>query len=278
MNKKLKVAVQLFGHLRTYRRCYKSLQKKLLNRYDCDVFIHSWDRLEHNSQIWHQVDEDAKNHVVTQKDIEEIKKLYRAKKILVETQDFINFDGVIFNISLTGQKYMTYSMHMSNELRRQYENDNQTEYDFVIMIRPDIALNSTFSIKTYLDYMQFNKKSSIDFVHHATKYEVEQRCFYFPFQSDVFFLSSPSIMTEISNIYNHFSTFYCDFPKLYKNQIPYPEVFFNEYLISQGISPAYYMLDYEIVRANPEENKVLYPRGLIKRIKRKLKKKFLKFT
>ena len=188
MNKKLKVAVQLFGHLRTYRRCYKSLQKKLLNRYDCDVFIHTWDRFEHNSQTWHHVDEDAKNHVVTQKDIEEIKKLYRAKKILVETQDFINLDGVIFNISLTGQKYMTYSMHMSNELRRKYENDTQTVYDFVIMIRPDIALNSTFSIKTYLDYMQFNKKSSIYFVHHATKYEVEQRCFYFPFQSDFFFL------------------------------------------------------------------------------------------
>lgn len=36
--KNFKVAVQLFGHLRTYKECYQSLKEHLLDKYDCDVF------------------------------------------------------------------------------------------------------------------------------------------------------------------------------------------------------------------------------------------------
>jgi hypothetical protein len=38
----MKIAVQLFGHLRTYKKCFPALKKHLLSKYDCDIFIHSF--------------------------------------------------------------------------------------------------------------------------------------------------------------------------------------------------------------------------------------------
>ena len=38
----LKIAVQLFGHFRTFEKCAQALKENLLDRYDCDVFIHTW--------------------------------------------------------------------------------------------------------------------------------------------------------------------------------------------------------------------------------------------
>ena len=50
----MKIAVQFFGHLRTFMDCYNSINENLLNRYDADVFFYTWDRLDHNTKTWHQ--------------------------------------------------------------------------------------------------------------------------------------------------------------------------------------------------------------------------------
>ena len=50
----MKIAIQLFGHLRTYKKCLPALKKHLLNKYDCDIFMHTWDTYNHNTKTWHK--------------------------------------------------------------------------------------------------------------------------------------------------------------------------------------------------------------------------------
>ena len=50
----MKVAIQIFGHLRTFERCAQSLNANLLDQYpDHDVFLHTWDRLESETVAHH---------------------------------------------------------------------------------------------------------------------------------------------------------------------------------------------------------------------------------
>ena len=50
---KLKIAVCFFGHLRTFEKCAPKLRENMLNKYNCDIFMHTWDKLNHNTLTWH---------------------------------------------------------------------------------------------------------------------------------------------------------------------------------------------------------------------------------
>ena len=47
---KLKIAICFFGHLRSFKRCAPALKRCFLDKYDCDLFIHTWDMLNHNTK------------------------------------------------------------------------------------------------------------------------------------------------------------------------------------------------------------------------------------
>ena len=69
----MKIAVQVSGNLRTFEVCGPLVKRYLLDRYDCDVFVHTWDQLEHGQQSYHggfttnygslEVDDDIKKKV-----------------------------------------------------------------------------------------------------------------------------------------------------------------------------------------------------------------------
>lgn len=146
MTKPLKIAIQIFGHLRTFRDCAPYLYENLLNKYDCDVFMHTWSKLNHNSQTWHGNSDQS--DILTNEF--EVKKIYpNIKRLKIEEQVpcdlgnaiFIpNFDSVPTKISIFGMGSMIYSMAQANKLREEYEKENGLEYDFVICVRPDIWL------------------------------------------------------------------------------------------------------------------------------------------
>jgi len=41
----MKIAICLSGHLRTFDKTFRSIKEKLLDVYDCDVFISTWNNL-----------------------------------------------------------------------------------------------------------------------------------------------------------------------------------------------------------------------------------------
>ncbi|MDD4519385.1 MAG: hypothetical protein PHI50_00675 [Alphaproteobacteria bacterium] len=149
----MKVAVELFGHLRTYRKCYKSLQKHLLKKYDCDVFMHTWSTLNHNTQTWH------KNKMIngsssTYSKEEELQRIYNLKGLLIEEQkpkDLGNIIAIKKEMSIFGISCMFHSMQEVNCLREKYARENNIQYDFVVMVRPDIFLKKDFDIEKFID-------------------------------------------------------------------------------------------------------------------------------
>lgn len=137
-----RIAVQLFGHLRTFKKTFASFNKHIVepnkkNGYKVDIFIHTWDEYESRKSTWHDDNKDLKNKKINQEDIQKIKQVYLPKKIIIDKS--INKHGA--KISMTAVKV----------LREEYERDNSIEYDWIIETRPDIEFTSNLIIDDYIN-------------------------------------------------------------------------------------------------------------------------------
>ena len=129
---RLKIAVQVFGHMRTFEKCAPSLKKYFLRYYDCDVFIHTWSTLDHDTQTWHK--RKTSGQSIDQPQFEKkIQTIYSPKKIKIEHQvpeDLGTYEASSTRtLSIYGIKSMFYSMEQANKLRESYECQSKTEYD-----------------------------------------------------------------------------------------------------------------------------------------------------
>lgn len=148
----MKVALQLFGHLRTFEECAAGLRKNLLDLHDCDVFMHTWDETDfrpketpENRQILERI------RPVDDGLIKELKEMYGLTDISVEHQEPMENEAYSSlltggEISVVGLRNMVKSMNAVNRLRNESKKtDNR--YDLVVMTRPDIALYSPLDLK-----------------------------------------------------------------------------------------------------------------------------------
>lgn len=149
----MKIAIQLFGHLRTYQKCYKALNKHLISKYDCDVFMHTWSLTNHSTKTWHK-NAGSKISVLGKED--NLKAIYKLNDLQIEeqkTEDLGIFTSVEHEMSVFGMKAMFHSMHSVNKLRLDYEKKNQVNYDFVVMVRPDILLKTDFNLDQFIEHL-----------------------------------------------------------------------------------------------------------------------------
>jgi hypothetical protein len=233
INKKYKIAVQLFGNLRTFKKCSPNLHKYLLDNYDCDIFMHTWDTLDHSTKTWHNYQIKDKNINIEK----EVKKYYPMMKSLkVETQkpvDMGTFKVVNREMSVFGMHSMYHSMSEANLLRQKYEKDNNIKYDFVLMIRPDILLQKKFEIDSFIENKTKKKISnSFFFAGYIAKGLVND--FKQLNATDVMFFSCPKVINKILNTKDELLKNYKknmllkDFP---------PEFFFINHIEGLGFQP-----------------------------------------
>lgn len=152
----MKIAVLLFGHLRDFEKCAGSLKENLLERYDCDLFMHTWDETEPSTVSWHK-DRTEKRKVDDQL-ISVIKHLYPLKGLLIEHQEKYKEEKLIVSeyrkdktVSNAGMHYMFDTMFKANELRLSYEKDNNISYDMIVVTRPDVKLKRPLIIEEVLN-------------------------------------------------------------------------------------------------------------------------------
>jgi hypothetical protein len=144
-----RIAIQLFGHLRSFRVTYKSFIKNIVNvnrkdGYEVDIFIHTWTETDHSTIAWHNPDGHKRGSSLTSEVIDKVKEYYAPKMFLIEEQlDAIDYPltsklyGRI-NSSYKTLLNFTYTIYKSSELRQEYEKENGLMYDYVIVTRPDI--------------------------------------------------------------------------------------------------------------------------------------------
>ncbi len=168
----MKVAIQLFGHLRTYDKCYQRLFMCLADNYDCDVFVHTWDTLDHNTQTWHNYRIDKKVSIENIKQI--VEECYQPKLYKIDTQKYIEEGNIIANnkaISLFGMHMMLYSMAESNKLRQQYEKTSNIKYDYIVFIRPDVELWTPLNLESFIDSTKPNELNNSFYFGGFFKYK-----------------------------------------------------------------------------------------------------------
>lgn len=194
----MKVAIQLFGHLRTYDKCYQRLFECLGKLYDCDVFIHTWDTLDHNTQTWHshKVKKTLSKDEIQQQLIE----CYNPKDFKIEHQN-VKDEGVVIAqdkaISIFGIKSMLYSMKESNRLREEYEKKTGIRYDFVVMLRPDVELWFPFRLEEFIQGTMAKDLTNSFYFGGFFKYKNLLNDWRAIGGSDVLFFASSNVISKI---------------------------------------------------------------------------------
>lgn len=147
----MKIALCLSGHLRTFEKTYSSLYKNILNVYNPDIFIHTWDKLGFACN--YKTDKDL-NSTYDKQNI--INKLYNPKNIIIESSSFVE------ELKEHGNQYaphlrnepkhvghmasMFYKIYACNEIRKQFELQNPVKYDYIIRSRADLVFNNSLTL------------------------------------------------------------------------------------------------------------------------------------
>lgn len=209
----MKVALCLSGHFRTYNLCKESLFKNIINPFNPDVFIHTWDNLGfgrngtkvNNAEKWTKNDSDIikQNSNLGLSILEfyrnspPIEKIYEdlnPKSVVIEKYEDVEEE--IKNIALSVKNKYEYDYPVNTvslwrkrflccELKKEFEKN--FTYDIVIVTRPDIRYNSVS--------LELTNKIHTPYAH---SYGV---C------SDIFAYSNSQNMDIYSSIFNHISEY-----------------------------------------------------------------------
>jgi len=160
----MKVAVLFSGYLRTYKKCYENIKKKLLDKYDCDVFasiyiddpnfnilefnemykpkliiIHKFEELEFASP---EIDVNMGYTIFTPK--------FKTYNINISYENGVFFDdhikiykGFLNNRNILSQFFKIYN---TMNLCEEYSNQKNIKYDYVVRARFDTVIDYEFGL------------------------------------------------------------------------------------------------------------------------------------
>jgi hypothetical protein len=135
----MKIAICISGQPRNFKQSYKSLKKYFLNKYNCDIYFHTWKINNFESTNFGF---GNNQYSLTENDYNELIELYQPKKYILEQPIVFDASGYkcpIWRQPLNNTLSMFYSLYKSFQLIEE-------KYDYVIRTRFDI------------DYSKFNLK------------------------------------------------------------------------------------------------------------------------
>ncbi|OOX96096.1 hypothetical protein BOQ03_05445 [Campylobacter coli] len=143
-----KLAIQLFGHMRTYEKTYKKFKENIIdvnvqNNWEIDLFIHTWDKFNSSSKSWHKdLNLFSNNDYLKESDKNKIRKLYNPKILSIESLKEGEYGGLL-------------SKRAGNKIREEYEKQNNIKYNYILYTRPDILFLNPLRLDRYLE--EYNK-------------------------------------------------------------------------------------------------------------------------
>lgn len=166
----LKIAVEFYGHLRSFRETAPNIKQNFINQLgdNVDIFIHTWNNSDTSEVSWHNKSGEVRGETIADNDLSFLKDNYAPKKISID-QPFserlpkykIKLSEV--EVPLSSIESVFYTKYKVNELRKEYENETGAKYDFVIQARLDQYFFTPFNIEKFINYQTLKKnKLSID--------------------------------------------------------------------------------------------------------------------
>lgn len=228
----MKIAICLSGHMRKFTNTFQSFYTHCLGQYDCDVFLHTWDRMGYGSAYKADPNQD-----VTEKYRGQIEKVYKPKKIIIENSSFIEQlkqEGNRYAPHLIGvpkpvghMASMFYKIWSANELRKAYEIETGTQYDWVVRARPDLIFNARVRMPSQQAPGQI----------YMSRFQCSPG-----WLNDQFAIGSPNDMDLYSSFFFHMQEYF-----LAKNEY-YPEKFMDWSMKKKNLIPVMWDLHFSILR------------------------------
>lgn len=237
----MKTALCLSGHLRSFRHTFQSLKNNIIDPLNCDVFIHTWDVI--GAPTGKNPGDIKNENFKTINCLQDIYGMFNPKYMSIEEQQdkldlFINQTNDI-KVPADEQQYimkhiglhisMFYSIFMSNNLRKDYEQENNIEYDLIVRCRPDLFF------KTILDFSMFADKNKL-YVPDIATYVSNGI-------NDQVAISSPSTMDTYCDIYHCIANYY-----RHRVCTARPEVMIKYHLDKNNIKTESKNIDYDLYR------------------------------
>ena len=131
----MKVCLLLSGGMRTATETFTSFKSNLLDRYDTDVFISTWnyDNVYESIDLFNPISFDVENYEAG----------FQSKWETLVTH---NQHKLETNANLVSMISMWYKTLRVNQLRTQYENLMGFKYDLIIKTRPDIKIEEPINL------------------------------------------------------------------------------------------------------------------------------------
>jgi len=138
---------------------YYYIKKKLLSKYDVDVFIHSWDLGNQAKAV--------ELYRPTEK-LFELQKDFSSDLSRLDENYFFGKDGQYYHNSMFKTFSVSYSRKASVLLKRQYEIKNNFTYDCVVMTRFDLGQRGKeHKQKYYATNFNFHEKLDMNYIYSA---------------------------------------------------------------------------------------------------------------
>lgn len=178
----MKIAICISGQARNFKQSYDSLKTYFLDRYNCDVYFHTWKTSNFESTNFGF---GNTRYSLTNNDYNDLIQLYKPKDYIIEKPIVFDASGIICPIwrqPLNNTLSMFYSIYRSIQLV-------EDEYDYIVRTRFDI------------DYSKFNlelPQEGIILPEWNTDIRVKDRGYY-----DVFSIGKPHDMNIYSEVFSN---------------------------------------------------------------------------
>jgi hypothetical protein len=178
----MKIAICISGQPRNFKQSYESLKKYFLDKYDCDIYFHTWKTPNFESTNFGF---GNNQYSLTENNYNDLIQLYNPKKYILEAPilfDASNYKCPIWRQPLNNTLSMFYSLYRAFQLI-------EDSYDYVVRTRFDI------------DYSKFNlelPKNNIILPKWNTDIRVSHRGYY-----DVFAIGTQADMKIYSGVFSN---------------------------------------------------------------------------
>jgi hypothetical protein len=185
----MRIAICFSGQIRTGVESSENIKRFIGDLYPyCDFFIHTWNV---NSQKPYNLSRIIKKQeIITTDKVEKILDIYNPKSIIID--DF--YEKEIEENNFYNFAPLWYSIKICNNLKINFENENNIKYDYVVKLRFDII----FKEKRRLIDDIFANKNNDFFIENLHNYTIDDL-----FVDDVYFLSNSNVMDIAANYYNN---------------------------------------------------------------------------
>lgn len=209
-----RTAVCISGYLRSFEKTFDRIFNNLLKQTNPDIFIHTWDYMG----APHRSFDGPMTKVSTHSLLHQINKLYKPTKLVIEPA--INFPIIPLMQSknldrrdINGVLSMFYKIKACNQIKKNYETQNNFKYDCVIRMRSDLMFMSPFYI---------NKDVNMNKLYIPLGYDYEGI-------NDQLAYGSSDIIDEYCQVFDNIEQLLIDGEKLN------PEKLLKQYIINKKL-------------------------------------------